>query len=120
MAFSTDHGIQNVVIGKARWLRAPDLPWQREAPEFAFSTRSWFRWTSFAQETRLLRTWRRDGRRFAELALMDPGTPVWLRLTIDVDRRRVLRERQTAAGRFLDTTYSSFDRPIVITPPRLR
>ena len=122
LAYSTDRGIQSVVIGRARWLRAPDLPWQRERPEsrIAFSTRSWFRWSSFAQDIRLLRSWRRGRRRFAELALMDPGTPVWLRLTLALDAARVVREQQTSAGRFVETRYSSFDQPVVITPPRLR
>lgn len=122
LAYATDRGIENVVIGAQRWLRAPDIPWQRETfgSGIAFSTRTWFRWTAFAQEVRLLRTWRTGGRRFAELALMDPGTPVWMRLTVALDSRRVLREQQTSAGRFVRTTYSSFDQPLMITPPKLR
>lgn len=122
LAYATDRGVENVVIGAQRWLRAPDIPWQRETfgSGIAFSTRTWFRWTAFAQEVRLLRTWARGGQRFAELALMDPGTPVWIRLTVALDSRRVLREQQTSAGRFVRTTYSSFDQPLVITPPRIR
>lgn len=121
LAFTTDRGVQNIVIGKQRWFRAPEVPWQRDAfgSGIAFSTRSWFRWTSYAQEIRLLRSWRQEGRRFSQLALIDPGTPVWLRLTIDIDRSRVVREQQTAKGRFMDTTYAGLGEPITIRPPRI-
>lgn len=120
LAYVTDRGIENVVIGLQRWFRAPDVSWRREpfGSGIAFSTRSWFRWSSYAQEVRLLRTWRRAGGRFAQLALTDPGTPVWLRLTVGLDDLRVRREKLTAPARFMVTSYSAFDRPISISAPK--
>lgn len=120
LAYVTNGNTEAVVIAGTRWFRAADITWQSEAygSGIAFSTRSWFRWSSYAQEVRLLREWRRGGRRYAELALMDPGTPVWTRLTVALDSMRVLREQQTTGGHFTTNTYSHFDRPDRIEPPQ--
>jgi len=121
LAYVTNRHNEAVVIAGTRWFRAPDIPWQREAygAGIAFSTRSWFRWSSYATSVRLLREWSRNGRRSAELALMDPGTPVWTRLTVALDDMRVLQEQQTTGGHFTTNTYSRFDRPDRITAARV-
>ena len=117
LAYVTDGRVAAVVIARTRWFRAPDIAWQREAygAGIAFSTRSWFRWSGYARTIRLLA---RDGRRYARLALMDPGTPVWTRLTVAIDDMRVVREQQTTGGRFTTNTYSRFDRRARSEPPR--
>ena len=122
LTYVTNGHTEAVVIARTRWFRAADIAWQREpyGSGIAFSTRSWFRWSSYATSVRLLREWSRNGRRYAELALMDPGTPVWTQLTLALDDMRVLSEQQTTGGHFTTNTYSRFDRPERIEPPRLR
>lgn len=119
LRYVTNGRNEAVVIARRRWFRAADIAWQREpyGSGIAFSTRSWFRWSSYATSVRLLREWSRDGRGYAELALMDPGTPVWTRLTVALDDMRVLRELQTTGGHLTTNTYSRFDRPDRIEPP---
>lgn len=109
-----------VVVGRRQWLRAAGQPWLRGdfGSGIGFSTRSWFRWTNYAQEVRVLRHWRRDGRRTTELALMDPGTPAWIRLTVDDATRRVVREQSITSRHFMTTTYSGFDRGGPIRVPK--
>ncbi len=113
-------GTASVVIGKRQWSRyEPGAPWQpgRYGSGIAFSTRSWWRWTNYAQEVRLLRQLRRAGRRLAVVALMGPGTPAWIRLTIDIDRRRVVEEMTIAKGNFATSRYSAFNAPVQIVAP---
>lgn len=120
LAYVTSGDTEAVVISRTRWFRAADIDWQREpyGAGIGFSTRSWFRWSSYARDVRMLREWSRNGRRFAELALTDPGTPVWTRLTIALDDARVLREQQMTGGHFTTNIYSRFDRPDRIEPPQ--
>ena len=115
-AYTTDGGSRSVVVGRRQWFRARNSGWTRQrygggGPPFR--TRSWFRWTPYAQEVRLLHV----SPRFAELALMDPGTPVWLRLTVDLRTMRTVRERMIATGHFMTRRYLAFNDPAVIAPP---
>jgi hypothetical protein len=66
---------------------------------------------------RVLGERREEGRRVMELALMDETTPVWFRLTVDVDNGRVLDERMIARARFLRTRFVDFERSFAIEPP---
>lgn len=114
---------RTIVIGGRQWFRpTPDAPWQagRYGDGSAFSTRRDFRWTIYARAVRMLRTWREDGRRMAELALMDPGTPVWTRLTVALGSGRVVHERMLAPGHFMTMRYDRLDTPIRIEPPEAR
>jgi hypothetical protein len=117
-AFVTNGGFRRVVIGRAQWFRGSGQPWRKErygggGPPFR--TRSWFRWTPYAQEVRLLHL---DGRRgLAEVALMDPGTPLWLRLTVDLRTMRTLRDRMIAPGHYMTRRYLAFNRSVTIDPP---
>ncbi|MBA3264171.1 MAG: copper resistance protein CopC/CopD [Thermoleophilaceae bacterium] len=118
-AYVTNGASRSVVVGRYQWFRGPGQPWGRQrygggGPRFR--TRSWFRWTPYAQEVRLLRLDRRDG--LAELALMDPGTPVWLRLTIDLGTMRASRERMIARAHYMTRRYLAFNEPVSIEPPR--
>lgn len=119
LTYVTNGHTEAIVIGKTRWFRAADVSWEREAygAGIGFSTRSWFRWSSYAQDVRLLGEWRRGRHRYAELALMDPGTPLWTRLTVALDSMNVVRELQTTGGHFTTNTYSHFDQPDRIEPP---
>lgn len=122
MAFRTNGGVETVIAGDRQWFRAGRGPWRAGdyGAGLAFRTRRWFRWSTYARGVRLLGVGRRDGRRVAELALFDEGTPVWFRLTVDLATRRVLREQMTFKGHFMTARYHAFDRPLRIPLPKDR
>jgi hypothetical protein len=119
LAYSTGTGVAAVQIGRRQWLRVPGLPWRRQDDAeagVAFSTRSWFSWTPYAEAVELLTPpSRRPGT--AELALTDPGTPVWTRLRIDIRSGRVLTERLVARSRLVTHRFVAFDRPVTVRAP---
>lgn len=119
LAYVTDGGVGTVIIGDRQWLRLPGGSW-RESPVpggVPFTTRSWFRWTSYAQAVRLLGRRRRGGREVADLALADPATPAWTRLRVELPSRHVTTERLVATARFVRNRYTELDVPQTITPP---
>jgi hypothetical protein len=122
MAYRTDRGVQSVIAGKRQWLRTTPEPWQ--ASEYGsglpFRTRSWFRWSPYGRAVRLLRVERRAGRRVALLALFDEGTPVWLRMRVDLTTHRVLDDQMTADAHFAHARYYAVDKPLTITIPNAR
>jgi copper transport protein len=121
MRLSTDTGTRSVIIGERQWLRTRDSGgWlrQRFGSGLPFATRRWFRWTPFAVDVRWIGS-RRDsaGRLLTEIAMVDPGTPVWSRLTIDRATGRILRERSHNPGHYADERYFGFNRPVRIEAP---
>jgi hypothetical protein len=117
-AYITTGESRTVVIGRDQWFRTAGQPWRKQRYRGGgppFRTRRWFRWTPYAQEVRLLRLDRRRG--LAGLALMDPGTPVWLRLTVDLRTMRALRERMIARAHYMTRRYLAFNRPARIDRP---
>lgn len=121
MAFRTNAGVRNVVIGARQWMQGqPGLPWRRGeyGAGLAFRSRSWFTWTTYARHVFLLRERLTGGRRVAVVALMDPGTPAWWQLTIDLRTRRVLHDRLVTYGHFMTQRFFAFNQPLLIEPPR--
>jgi copper transport protein len=119
-AYVTGGGTESVVIGKWQWLRAREPAWRRTRYAGGgpgFRTRGWFRWTPYAQHVRLLGLSTDHGRRVAELALMDPGTPVWLRLTVDLATMRAVGERMIAQAHYMTRRYFAFNDPVRIRAP---
>jgi hypothetical protein len=115
MAYRTNNRAETVIMGRQSWFRSADTGWERSlsgAGE-SFSTRRWFRWTTYARAVRVLR---RD-RGVAEIAFMDPTTPVWFRLVIERRTGRVVEERMTTPGHFMTTRYRSFNQPVRIEAP---
>jgi copper transport protein len=112
------HG-EAVVVGGVQWSHEPGIGWQRG--EFGgglpFKVRTWFAWTPYARSTRMLAVRDRGGRRVAEIALQDPGTPAWWRLWIDLRSHRVLRSRLITDGHFMTQRYFAFNRRLRITIP---
>ena len=119
LAWRTGRGVESVVVGDRQWIRTTSGPWRegQYGSGLAFKTRSWFAWRRYARTVRLLGERTEGGRRLLELALMDEGTPVWFRLTIDRGSGRVLSERMVARARFADTTFTDFGRRFAIAPP---
>ena len=122
LAYRTNRAVESIVLGGRQWTRAPGTVWRRGqyADGLAFRTRSWFRWTTYARAVRLLGVRRYGGRRWAELALMDEATPVWLRLTVDLATGRVAGERMVSPAHFTTSRYDRFNRPLRIAPPEAR
>lgn len=121
LAYETGGGVASVVIGGTQWLRIDGEPWEKR--EFGggglpFRTRTWFRWTNYAQSVRILGTTTIAGRRVANIALMDQGTPVWIRLRIDLATMRVVRVRMVTGGHFMRQRLFAFNKPLRIGPPR--
>jgi copper transport protein len=118
MAYRTRRSEQ-VVVGERQWFRRIDSRWTRSSygSGIPFSVRRWFRWTTYARAVRQLRQGREGGRPVTELALMDPATPVWLRLVVDDRTGRVLREGMVTRGHFMRTRYFAFNQPLSIEAP---
>ncbi|TML91757.1 MAG: hypothetical protein E6G10_30140 [Actinobacteria bacterium] len=116
--YLTGRGVRSIAIGRREWQRLPDTGWRRvnASGGVPFRTRSWFRWTPYAVAVRLLALTRRE----ANIALMDPGTPAWIRLRIDRRTGRVLSDRLITPGESLLQRYSHFNRPLSIHPPHDR
>ena len=119
MRYRTNSGAQTVVIARRQWLKPPEADWQRGeyGGGLRFRTRSWFRWTVYARAVRLLDIRNRGGGRVAELALMDEGTPVWFRVTVDLKTHRVLTERMATKAHFMTNRYFAFNRNLRIEAP---
>ena len=120
LAWKTGRGVESVTVGRRQWIRTPESSQWRTGPYgsgLAFRTRSWFAWRRYARTVRLLGERTEGGRRLVELALVDEGTPVWFRLTVDTGTHRVLRERMIARARFLRTRFVDFDKRFEIEAP---
>lgn len=111
---------QRVVIGTTTWDRELDTGWRRSVDRggLPFRTRTWFTWVTYAEAARLLVVRREHGRRVAILALMDPGTPAWTRVFIDLATMRVLHTRFVTSGHFMTQRFADYDKPMQIRPPR--
>jgi copper transport protein len=115
-ALRTDRGLESIAIGKDQWLRpGPGQAWTKRAygGGVPYRTRSWFRWTTYARHTYLLRR----TRELAVVATMDPGTPAWWRFYIDRRTHRVIRSRLITNGHFMTQRYFAFNQPARIEPP---
>ena len=112
-------GVRRLEIGARGWLRpGPRQPWRRSAPGVPFRVRTWFRWTPFAQAIELLQVRRENGRRVAELAFFDPGSPSWQRLTVDLVTGRALGGEIVTRAHHITQRFSRFNRPVQIRAPR--
>jgi hypothetical protein len=120
LAWRTGRGVRSIVVGDRQWMKAPGMPWREGeyGSGLAFRTRSWFAWRRYARTVRLLDERTERGRRLVDVALMDEGTPVWFRLTIDAQSHRVVAERMIARARFGRTRFGDFGRRFAIAPPR--
>lgn len=117
LAYRTDRGVQRIEIGRRRWFRTPGTPWEieRDNDRVAFTTRSWFRWTTFAQSVQLVSE--DPVRHTAQLASFDPGTPAWQRLIIDLRTMHVTAFSTATKGHFsVEGLYAN--PPVTIRPPR--
>jgi hypothetical protein len=111
---------KSVVIGQSQWQRQGRLGWRRGSygAGLPFRTHSWFTWTTNGVAVRLLSTGREQGRPTAVVGLMDPGTPAWWRLHIDLRTLRVTHSRLIATAHFMTQRFYDFNAPVDIRAPR--
>ena len=108
-----------VAIGARQWTRHPGGRWQlqRQGGALPFRTPTLFTWSSYAEAVRLIGVEHRRGRAMATLALMDPGTPAWWTLHVDLATGRVLDARLITSGHFINDRYSQFNSgPPILAP----
>lgn len=118
LAFATDQGVAAVRVGTGEWLRVPGGSWRRRESAGRFSTRAWWRWTPYAQTVQLIGRRPEGGRAITEIALMDPTTPVWIRLWIDARSGRVGRERMVSRARLTTSRFWDVGGDVEIRAPR--
>ncbi len=114
---------QLVAIGAHQWTRHPGGHWDL-APHgetLPFRTPTLFTWSSYAEAVRLIDIERTHGQAIATLALMDPGTPAWSTLRVELATGRVLDARLITPGQFISAHYSQFNSaPPILAPRRPR
>jgi copper transport protein len=117
-AYRTSSGAQSVVIAGGQWSRVRGQPWQasRFGGRGGLRTQSFFRWTPYARAARLLDI-SNSGIPIASVALMDPATPVWYRLRIDLSTMRVVSDRMVTKAHFMTRRYYGFNEPLEIRRP---
>jgi hypothetical protein len=93
--------------GSTRWLTQAQAPIQQPTPF----------WVD-AVDARLLGTVSVNGRAAWKVSFFDPQTPGWYTLLIDKASFHTLDMLMTAHAHFMHDTYSAFNTPISITPPR--
>jgi copper transport protein len=110
---------QLVAIGARQWTRHPGGRWQLlpQTGALPFRTRTLFTWSSYAEAVRLIGVERRHGQALGTLALMDPGTPAWWTLRVELATGLVLDARLITSGHFISARYSQFNSaPPIPTP----
>lgn len=108
-----------IAIGARQWTRVPGGSWQLQPQRgtLPFRAPTLFTWSSYAEAVRLIGIERRGVYRTATLALMDPGTPAWWTLHVDLASYRVLDARLITSGHFINTRYSQFNSARAILAP---
>lgn len=122
----TNLGARSITVGKHTWETheagrvTARTHWVRSRYAGGgpgFRTSGWFRWTPYARAVRLLGYSREHGRRIAEIALYDQGTPAWWRFRIDLGSMRSTDSRLIAQGHYMTQRYYDYNRPLQIAPP---
>jgi hypothetical protein len=112
---------RDVTIGTTQWTFVPGLGWERNSyigtADEGFHTASLFDWNLDAQSVQVLSETVHGGQRTAEVALMNPTVPAWLRMRVDLDTGRVMQVRTVTQGKFTTDRYSSYGVPQRILPP---
>lgn len=115
MAYRTSAGGHYIAIGNTAYSATGNRRYQKGPfGPGGFRLREFFRWSVYGSAVR----WLGSTARTVEIALFDPATPVWYRLTIDRRTKRVLREQMIAKAHFMSRRYFAFNHPLDIQPPR--
>jgi hypothetical protein len=100
-------GPDAIVIGSRRWDRSPGGTWIR-SPQTPLREPAPY-WHSSSRNALLIAP--------HVLTFYDPSIPAWFRLRVAPRTARPVELHMTAAAHFMTHRYSSFDRPVDISPP---
>lgn len=118
-----DNVAERINIGSRAWGRVNGGPWTVDDRLSPVDTSELLPARGHAQHVRFLAVGSQRGRRFADIALTDPGslekfgTPFWFRLRIDLATGRPTGMRMVAPGHFMRHRYLAFGEPLDIKPP---
>jgi hypothetical protein len=112
---------RQVTIGPTQWTYVAGVGWLKGSYSGngtgSFSTAALFDWDYDEQSAQLLGVTRSGGTRVAEIALMNPTVPAWLRLTMNMETGLVTHVRAVTQGKFTSDRYSDYGAAQRILPP---
>jgi copper transport protein len=109
MFYRTNTGTTVDAIGKTAYQSLSGGPTEkRRFGADGFQLDQFFAWTPYARTVR----WLGAGEEVIRIALFDRATPLWYRLDIDRETKRIVRERMITGGHFMTRSYFAFDQPI--------
>src|SRR5215208_6423302 len=107
LAYSIRGGPEAIVIGPRRWDRSPGGEWQA-SPQTPLQVPT-PGWSDRSRNAHLVAP--------GTIAFFDPRLPAWFRLRVDSGTGQPRELRMVAAAHFMTDRYSSFNRPLAISPP---
>jgi hypothetical protein len=112
VTYQVKNGPAAVIIGKERWDKvAAGEPWVKSAQSpLRQPVPFWVSWKNANVIGSTPKTW--------TVTFFDPKTPGWYEIRVAKDTRRTLGMRMHAAAHFMEQTYSNFNAPVQIVPPR--
>jgi hypothetical protein len=117
LAYEITGGASAVVIGDHRWDRSPGEEWI-ESPQDPLALPA-PPWTRAVENASVLGSATIQGHDTWIVSFLDQaGLPTWFTLWIDKETGRTLELSMTTASHFMRQTYTGFNRPVEIVPPR--
>ncbi|MGH2386284.1 MAG: CopD family protein, partial [Candidatus Limnocylindria bacterium] len=115
MAYQASTGTDLIAIGKTSYETGSDGEVdKRPFGADGFQLDQLFRWSVYGRSVR----WLGSGDGVTRIALYDLGSPIWYRLEIDRETKRILGERMIAGGHYMTRRYFAFNQPLDLEAPR--
>ena len=115
MVYRTNTGTDLTVLGSKVFDRSGEGSSEdRRFGSDGFRLDDLFRWSPYGRNVR----WLGANKRVLRIALFDRATPIWYRLDIDRNSKRVVSERMITRGHYMSREYFAFNGPLAIRPPR--
>jgi hypothetical protein len=117
LSYTTVGGPQGIIIGDSRWDRPSSTKKWVEAPQFPVHQPT-ASWGAAPTRAALLGSGRIAGRKVWRISFVDPQIPAWYTADIDKVTLRTLALQMVAPAHFMSHTYSGFNAPLAIRPPK--
>lgn len=115
MAYETNTGTNLLAIGKTAYETAGDGEIdKRPFGADGFQLDQLFRWSVYGGSVR----WLDSANGVTRIALFDPASPIWYRLEIDRETKRIVGERMIAGGHYMTRRYYAFNQRLHLEAPR--
>lgn len=108
---------ESIIIDKRRWDRSLGGPW-KESSTVPLTPIAPY-WTPLVQDATLLGSSTIKGRPVWVVSFADPQTPGFFTIWVDKQNHRTLELQMTAAAHFMHHTYTNFNAPLKIEPPKV-